>query len=228
MVWTLRSLEAVLAANRLPKGSRTLLAGLPGLAERQAAVDELARHCRTVHSWAYAEAESRRMSLRIPLDQRTKTHETLLTEAKQTYADLGIAPSGTNLADLQAAWPEVSELLARIERDERLLGPDHQATDGGGLLPGDEPEDRRVHEARRLRTLLHDAEDAAASIAHARSDIADVDPYLIDEQEAEIEAEYRARGFTVRYPPDEGRPILDPGLIQQLGAVGIDLAAFAE
>lgn len=230
MIPTLRTIEQILASRRLPPGLAKVIDTMPEFQARRKATRDLERYRGAVLEWADREAEQQRNRLNVELDQRKAEHRDVRRSIAKDIRTLGIE-TGISLASLDTAWHQVSDLLARRERDRRILDGQAELELQAELARTGriqvEELDPVVEAARSIRDRLEVAHGQVSGIQAVRSRRDEVDLYEIDEQTVEWIDEYRVRGFTVTMPSDGGRPAPDPELVERLEAVGIEFPAEA-
>jgi hypothetical protein len=119
------TLRAIQRATRPAKGKTALhktARQLPELRDRYRDIDALIRYERVLGEWAEDEADQRRRPIRNRIAALRAEQEDHLESIRDQCRQLGIDPVGDSLQDLDRAWPEVSEIAARRDRDLRVLG----------------------------------------------------------------------------------------------------------
>ena len=224
MIVTLREIEKVLARRSYSSAHMKTIRHYEEFQEFFEVIELLRRDWQLLKTWAQGEAKQRKNVLIGELQAHQTSHRDLLESIVEEYRTLGVEPAGSNLAELVEAWEQVSDTLARRERDARILDGEanrqnEAELEAKGLVQVAEP-GPTVEAARRIRDQLEAAGGQAAHIEGVRSRIDAVDPYAVDEEIAGWQAEYVARGLLI--DTSEGRPMIDPALGIRLQALGIE------
>jgi hypothetical protein len=214
---TLRQLDQYLGAQVY---DTQVMRNIPSLRDTADRLDRLRHYRQLLWDWAQEQAARERAQWEARLDALQTAHGALLDRTHTDYQTFGVTVTGRELKALQAAWPQVSDLVDRHVRDERNLGPldptashRQQLQSEGMVATGPEPADPVVEMARRIRIALATAAAQAAQLEAIDRQIDAIDPWKTDEHLAAIEAELLATGLvSVPVTPD-ARPELDPDLV---------------
>ena len=178
---------------------------------------------RAVRDWAERYLEQREVPLRHERDRWAEQRDAALQDAAELSRSIGVDPPGTGLKDLEAAWPDVLDVVALDRRERELLGPTDQERRQGemasrGRVVTDTPPDVVPETAKAIRELMETADQYHKEVVRLNRQIETLTAEDVDEQWV---GWMRQLPAMVPRPGTDARPQLDLRLLDAAIELGV-------
>ena len=183
-------------------------------------LDDYRRH---LSEWAERQLDLHEVPLRSERDRWRQQRDDALRDAVALARSLGVNPRGTSRDDLEAAWPDVLDVVALDKRERELLGPTDQERRQGemasrGRVLKDTPPDVVPETAKAMRERMETADRHHQQVVRLNHQIETLTAEDVDEQWV---GWMRQLPAMVPRPGTDARPELDIRLLEAAIELGI-------